>query len=183
VAFGASWIGAGQGSRCTCTRREGPLGHKGLRSPVAVVGILLVLIVALLPRLEANRRSSNDQIVTSVLREIQKAEEMYYGFNRTYTTNYAQLRAIPGIGTDLPAPSGSTSTDVDTVFELNNVNPKIQVVARNPTDPLTLQDDFCFLASTPAGQYWYQVTKRGVRPRTDSPASASAPTSCNYSLY
>jgi len=162
---------------------------------VAVVGILLVLIVALLPRLEANRRSSNDQIVTSILREIQKAEEMYYGLNRTYTTNYNALRQIPGPDKDLPEAgtlSGNTvgspipvnsPISSGTTFGLIGVNPTVKVVAQNPTAPLTLQDDFCFLASTPAGQYWYQVTKRGVRPRTDSPASASAPTSCNYSLY
>jgi len=146
-----------------------------------VVGILLVLIVALLPRLEANRRSSNDQIVVSILREIQKAEEMYYGFNRTYTTDYATLRNIPGLNADLPAPSGSTA--VGTVFNLTGVNPTVRVVAQNPTAPLTLQDDFCFLASTPAGQYWYQVTKRGARPRTTNPASGAAPTTCDYTLY
>ncbi|KIX84810.1 hypothetical protein [Thermus filiformis] len=142
-------------------------------------------------RLEANRRSSNDQIVVSTLREIQKAEEMYYGFNRTYTTDYAQLRNIPGVGTDLPAPSGSTA--VGTTFTLTGVNPTVRVVAQNPTAPLTLQDDFCFLASTPAGQYWYQVTKRGVRPRSGYPtasppdpaypATGAAPNACRYDIY
>jgi len=147
---------------------------------VAVVGILLVLIVALLPRLEANRRSSNDQVVVSVLLEVQKAEEMFYGFNRTYTTDYAQLRSIPGLSADLPAPSGSTS--VGTVFTLTGLNPTVRMVAQNPA-PFTLQDDFCFLASTPAGQYWYQVTKRGVRVRTTHPSSGAAPTSCDYTIY
>ncbi|BAW02927.1 PilA (plasmid) [Thermus thermophilus] len=42
--------------------------------------------------LEANRRSSNDTVVQGYLQEVQKYQEMYYGFNRQYANGLAQLQ-------------------------------------------------------------------------------------------
>ncbi len=130
---------------------------------VAVVGILLVLIVALLPRLEANRRSSNDTVVQSYLREVQKYQEMYYGFNRRYANSLAQLQAL--------------------VPPLENPPTNPPVTVQFITTGVDYNREYCVLASTNVGQYWYQATSKGVRPRTTHPATGAAPTSCDFTLY
>lgn len=130
---------------------------------VAVVGILLVLIVALLPRLEADRRSSNDTVVQSYLREVQKYQEMYYGFNRRYAQELADLRALVPPLENPPA------------------NPPVEV--EFITTDVDYNREYCVLASTNVGQYWYQATSKGVRARTTHPATGPAPTSCDFTLY
>lgn len=130
---------------------------------VAVVGILLVLIVALLPRLEANRRSSNDTVVQSYLREVQKYQEMYYGFNRKYAEKLEDLQKLVP-----PIENPPTNPPVNVKFITTDVN---------------YNREYCVIAGTEVGQYWYQATSKGVRPRMDSPATGAAPTSCDFNLY
>ncbi|GAA5335994.1 type II secretion system protein [Thermus hydrothermalis] len=130
---------------------------------VAVVGILLVLIVALLPRMEANRRSSNDTIVQGYLREIQKYQEMYYGFNRQYANSLNALRSL--------------------VPPIDNPPTNPPVTVNFITTGVDYNREYCVIAGTTAGQYWYQATSKGVRARTNSPVTGAAPTSCDFTLY
>ena len=113
--------------------------------------------------LEANRRSSNDTIVQSYLREVQKYQEMYYGFNRRYAQSLAQLKALVPPIEDPPT------------------NPPVTV--RFVTTGVDYNREYCVVAGTNVGQYWYQATSKGVRVRTDAPATGAAPTSCDFTLY
>jgi len=98
--------------------------------------------------MEANRRSANDQVVANYLREIQKYQELYYGFNRTYANSLAQLQGL---------------------------NPPIEDPPTNPqVDIIDFQGDqqgYCVIAQSPAGMYPYKATPKGVEPVTSGTAS------------
>ncbi|GIW31462.1 MAG: hypothetical protein KatS3mg071_1636 [Meiothermus sp.] len=127
---------------------------------IAVIGIILVLVVALVPRMEANRRASTDQIVAGYLREVQKYQEMYYGFNRSYADELSDLTSLtPPL--DSP-PNGVTVNFITTGVSYNR--------------------DYCVVAGTAAGQYWFQLTSKGARPVTSAPATGDAPTACDPNL-
>lgn len=115
---------------------------------IAVVGILLILILALLPRMEANRRSANDQVVANYLREIQKYQELYYGFNRTYANSLSELQSL---------------------------RPPLESPPTNPPVSVThFQGDsstYCVIAQTSAGMYPYKATPKGIEPVTSGSGS------------
>ncbi len=151
--------------------RKRPLGKPGslwsagftLIELIAVVGVILVLVVALLPRMEANRRSSNDQVVLGYLNEVIKYQQMYYGFNRQYANNLDLLR-------NLVPPIDNPPT-----------NPPVTV--NFITTGVDYNREFCVIAGTTAGQYWYQATSKGARPRTSHPVTGAAPTACDFNIY
>ena len=88
---------------------------------------------------------------------------MYYGFNRRYAQNLAQLKALVPPIEDPPT------------------NPPVTV--RFVTTGVDYNREYCVVAGTNVGQYWYQATSKGVRVRTDAPATGAAPTSCDFTLY
>lgn len=110
---------------------------------VVVLGIILILVLALLPRVEANRRSSNDELVRGYLRDVAKWQEMYYGFARRYAPD---LQTLQSLNPPLSSPPQ---------------NPPVQVV------PITTGVDYnsgwCFVARTTAGAYWQVATQNGIK--------------------